>query len=688
MKQVHTRLQRSGDRGKQLHGMRRIVHDVEQRDQVIRAGYAFGHIADRVAHRVVQARGARVRGGSGNRGRVVVVANQGRLGIGTRQCQECLPVATTDVGSAAAVAERGIDTRDRRDPVLVQEVLEGSTGEALEATPEPIAKFGLRDPAAMQEGLGQLVDMPPRRFAHAEHRAEVEGTVGVGQHERVLGRESEPSRLGVVLQVAVACHRGQPLAGVALVESGARGELGRGDRDDLGQCLPQTQPVADSGKRPHLLGRDIAEDLEGETLDDFHVQLGNGSGHRVNLRLWDACQHGRPYGQPRPLEAGISAAGSARERVNRQAYYRRDVVQATRPFVGRQQELALLRAAFDRAAAGQGGVVAVLGEPGIGKTTLCERAADYANHRGGRVLIGHCYEQSLLSLPYLPFIEALNGYVLACDPQQLRSELGPGAGYVARGHAAVGATPRYRADRTSWRCGGRALPRARCADRILASCSRASVHRCGSGRFARSRPGHARLLASDAGAADYSAALSTIPEGLRAVIGQRLARLSPPTLQLLSVAAVVGREFDVSVLQSIAGLGEDGLASAIQEALRAGRLHEHARPGSLRYRFAHALFCQTLYEEVVGPRRVRLHQQVVRMLENRYAVHLDVHAAELAEHFARSTDPDDLAKAIVYHERAAHSAVGVAAFGEAADAYRQALQLLGAVEPHADLGAL
>ena len=76
------------------------------------------------------------------------------------------------------------------------------------------------------------------------------------------------------------------------------------------------------------------------------------------------------------------------------------------------------------------------------------------------------------------------------------------------------------------------------------------------------------------------------------------------------------------------------------------------------------------------------------MLENRYAAHLDVHAAELAEHFARSTDPDDLAKAIVYHERAAHAAVGVAAFGEAADAYRQALQLLGAVEPHADLGAL
>ncbi len=483
----------------------------------------------------------------------------------------------------------------------------------------------------------------------------------------------------------------------------------------------------------------------------------------------------------RACRAGISAAGSARERVNRQAYYRRDVVQATRPFVGRQQELALLRAAFDRAAAGQGGVVAVLGEPGIGKTTLCERAADYANHRGGRVLIGHCYEQSLLSLPYLPFIEALNGYVLACDPQQLRSELGPGAGYVARVMPLLAqrldielTEPRGDAEEERYRvldalteflrraagpqCTVVVLEDLHAADLgtldLLLHLARRTAesrllvigtyrdtevdrsHRLSSTLAELRRMGHfgrvvlgglgagdvrqlltdlglvlphalladavlrhtdgnplfvhelARLLASDAGAADYSAALSTIPEGLRAVIGQRLARLSPPTLQLLSVAAVVGREFDVSVLQSIAGLGEDGLASAIQEALRAGRLHEHARPGSLRYRFAHALFCQTLYEEVVGPRRVRLHQQVARMLENRYAAHLDVHAAELAEHFARSTDPDDLAKAIVYHERAAHAAVGVAAFGEAADAYRQALQLLGAVEPHADLGAL
>ena len=66
----------------------------------------------------------------------------------------------------------------------------------------------------------------------------------------------------------------------------------------------------------------------------------------------------------------------------------------------------------------------------------------------------------------------------------------------------------------------------------------------------------------------------------------------------------------------------------------------------MRYRFAHAFFRQTLYEEMIAPRRMRLHQQVARALEARYARRLDEHAAELAEHFAHSTDPADLAKAV------------------------------------------
>jgi broad-specificity NMP kinase len=48
----------------------------------------------------------------------------------------------------------------------------------------------------------------------------------------------------------------------------------------------------------------------------------------------------------------------------------------------------------------------VVGEPGIGKTALCEQLSTYASLRGGQTLVGHCYEEGSLSLPYLPFVEA------------------------------------------------------------------------------------------------------------------------------------------------------------------------------------------------------------------------------------------------------------------------------------------
>src|SRR4029077_3370997 len=47
-------------------------------------------------------------------------------------------------------------------------------------------------------------------------------------------------------------------------------------------------------------------------------------------------------------------------------------------------------------------------------------------------LVGHCYEEGSLSLPYLAFVEAMRSYVLAREPDGLRSDLGTGAADVAR----------------------------------------------------------------------------------------------------------------------------------------------------------------------------------------------------------------------------------------------------------------
>src|SRR5207237_10534216 len=97
-----------------------------------------------------------------------------------------------------------------------------------------------------------------------------------------------------------------------------------------------------------------------------------------------------------------------------------------RTFVGREPELRQLTAAFDAALSGQGSLAMVVGEPGIGKTPVCEQLSTYVALRGGKPLVGHCYEEGSLSLPYLPFVEAMRSYVLTREPDDLKNDLGSG----------------------------------------------------------------------------------------------------------------------------------------------------------------------------------------------------------------------------------------------------------------------
>jgi DNA-binding SARP family transcriptional activator len=89
------------------------------------------------------------------------------------------------------------------------------------------------------------------------------------------------------------------------------------------------------------------------------------------------------------------------------------------PFVGRDAELVVLGAAWDRAAGGARHVVVVTGEAGIGKTRLATEAARRVATQGGLVLFGRCDEEAIV--PYQPIVEALDGYVAATPADELRA---------------------------------------------------------------------------------------------------------------------------------------------------------------------------------------------------------------------------------------------------------------------------
>jgi tetratricopeptide (TPR) repeat protein len=455
-----------------------------------------------------------------------------------------------------------------------------------------------------------------------------------------------------------------------------------------------------------------------------------------------------------------------------------------RVFVGREAELRQLQSAFDAATSGQGSLTMVVGEPGIGKTALTEQLATYVSLRNGRVLVGHCYEEGSLSLPYLAFVEALRTYAQARDVSELKKELGTGAQDVARivsevrerlkieprpkgdpeeeryrllqgvtdflgsaanvqpmmvvledlhsadrgtlemlGHVArnladkrlllVGTYRDVEVDRTHPLSAalaelrrlpafGRVLLRGLNADevrRMLSSIAgqevpwglAEAVHRQTEGNplFVQEV---VRYLAEDKAitrgeGGRWQVTRDTplemrIPDGLRDVIGKRLSGLSEGCGKVLSVAAVIGRDFRLEALQKVAGMSDEDIFKALEEARKMAVVEERTGAGAVvNYRFAHAFFRQTLYEEIIAPRRIRLHQQVARALEEVYKTRLEEHAAELAEHFSHSSDPADLKKAVSYGEMAAQRAVNVYAYGEAVRLLEQALKLQEVLDP-------
>ena len=183
-----------------------------------------------------------------------------------------------------------------------------------------------------------------------------------------------------------------------------------------------------------------------------------------------------------------------------------------------------------------------------------------------------------------------------------------------------------------------------------------------------------------------------IPEGVREVIGRRLNRLSERCNETLTIAAVIGREFELGQLARLVdpsagsgqapsassgqGLSQERLIEVLEEALGA-RVIEELPTAMGRYQFTHALIQETLVDELSLTRRVQLHARIAEALEDMYGADAESHAAELAHHFAQAQSLLGVDKLVDYSLPAGERALAAFAYEDALSHFQRGLAALG-----------
>jgi predicted ATPase len=165
-----------------------------------------------------------------------------------------------------------------------------------------------------------------------------------------------------------------------------------------------------------------------------------------------------------------------------------------------------------------------------------------------------------------------------------------------------------------------------------------------------------------------------LPNSVREVISARVRRLGAQAGRVLSMAAVIGRDFDFDLLDAVTDLGQEEVLDVLEDASGAALVREVPDvPG--RYSFSHALTQHTLYQGLPAVRRTRAHRRVGEAIEATVGQTPGRRVGELAHHWLSASQPANAAKAIGYARQAGEAALAALAPDDAVLYFSRALRL-------------
>ena len=167
-----------------------------------------------------------------------------------------------------------------------------------------------------------------------------------------------------------------------------------------------------------------------------------------------------------------------------------------------------------------------------------------------------------------------------------------------------------------------------------------------------------------------------LPTSVREVVAQRVATLGDETERALSMASVIGRDFDLSVLAIVARRRRTGTnGPAWNRPLPPGSSPKQVTTAG-SYRFVHALMQHTLYQDLSATRRQRAHLNGWPRCWRTADTDGPERLAALARHWLAATRQADVTKAVYYARRAGQAALAAYAPADAVTWFSQALEIL------------
>ena len=152
-----------------------------------------------------------------------------------------------------------------------------------------------------------------------------------------------------------------------------------------------------------------------------------------------------------------------------------------------------------------------------------------------------------------------------------------------------------------------------------------------------------------------------IPATLQDSLMARLDRLGAAK-EIAQLGATLGREFSHELLRAISPLDEEALQRGLSQLVDAELMYQRGVSPHRQYIFKHALIQDAAYQSLLKSRRQQLHQQIAKVLEERFTEIKETQPELLAHHY---TEAGLVEQAIPYWQRAGQRALQRSANAEA-----------------------